>query len=359
MRNCMKSKIPEKGRSCNRKKQNRFLAELLAGILVMVSAFGLAGCGAGNDSETVSGSAEKLQVDVILKTRSTEYWGYVEAGAKAYENHHDDVEVTVKGASSETAYEEQSNMIQTDLKDSGYDAIIIAPLDAETAEQEIRTRRNTGTQILALDTRFGKDQGIPFIGTANWKAASAGGRAAAQKARAIGWKKITYVLIGGVKGDGNSRKRMKGFRSGLQSEGGKSLGFAAYGDGEPEKVRKQMRHFIKEHPEGVAVVAANNDDAAMAALKECRKRGGKAYANTVFIGFDGNGYTCDAISEKGLYKNLMTVAQNPYSMGYEAVREAVHAIRGQQVPEVKDCGYQIITSSNVQKRIRKIRRQWQ
>ena len=52
-------------------------------------------------------SGEGYSIDVILKTTASEYWGYVEAGAKAYMTDNPDVNVEVKGASSETAYDAQ------------------------------------------------------------------------------------------------------------------------------------------------------------------------------------------------------------------------------------------------------------
>jgi ABC-type sugar transport system substrate-binding protein len=43
------------------------------------------------------------------------------------------VKVDVKGATSETAYDEQQNMIETDLNADGYDGFVIAPLQADLA----------------------------------------------------------------------------------------------------------------------------------------------------------------------------------------------------------------------------------
>ena len=81
-----------------------------------------------------SGSSEGYKIDVILKTTASEYWSYVVAGAKAFEAEHPEHTVDVKGASSETAYEEQLNMIQTDLGSGSYDGFVIAPLQADSVK---------------------------------------------------------------------------------------------------------------------------------------------------------------------------------------------------------------------------------
>ena len=44
--------------------------------------------------------AKGCTIDVILKTTSSEYWGYVVAGANAYAKDHPEVTVNVMGATS-------------------------------------------------------------------------------------------------------------------------------------------------------------------------------------------------------------------------------------------------------------------
>ena len=98
-------------------KTKRIIAALMASAMVM----GLAACGGSSASSgAASGGAssapassgaaasgdESYNVSVILKTTSSEYWGYVVAGANAYAKDHPNVTVNVKGATSETAYDE-------------------------------------------------------------------------------------------------------------------------------------------------------------------------------------------------------------------------------------------------------------
>ena len=101
--------------------KKRLLAMLMTGAMVA----SLAACGGGSstpaggdtqkDGGDKAGSTSGCSVDVILKTTASEYWSYVKAGAEAYSKDNPDVKVEVKGATSETAYDEQQNMIETDL----------------------------------------------------------------------------------------------------------------------------------------------------------------------------------------------------------------------------------------------------
>ena len=103
-------------------KMKKLFALLVIGIMV----FTLAACGGGNDAATEeSGEAAAggdKKIDVILKTTSSEYWGYVQAGALAY-GEENGVTVEVKGPPSETSFDEQQNMIETDLNDDSMTAM--------------------------------------------------------------------------------------------------------------------------------------------------------------------------------------------------------------------------------------------
>jgi ABC-type sugar transport system substrate-binding protein len=71
-----------------------------------------------------------------------------------------------------------------------------------------------------------------------------------------------------------------------------------------------MEAIIQNHPEGIAIICANNDDMAMAAARAAA--GNDAYKNTVFIGFDGIQSACNAILNG---EETMSVAQEAYANG--------------------------------------------
>ena len=120
--------------------KKRVLAMLLAGAM----ALSMTACGGGNSASTddsskdggASASGGSYKVSVILKTLAAEYWQYVKSGAEDYASEHSDkVTVEVKGPSSETAFDEMQNMIETDLSSGSYDGVIISPLQSDTAAQ--------------------------------------------------------------------------------------------------------------------------------------------------------------------------------------------------------------------------------
>jgi len=323
-------------------KMKKLFALLVIGIMV----FTLAACGGGNDAATEeSGEASggSYNIDVILKTTASEYWGYVMAGAQAYADEHDGVNVTIKGATSETAYDEQQNMIETDMNDSSYDAYVIAPLQADMVANMVSGQTKP---VIAVDTKIEAPEVLSFVGTGNEAAGKLGGQEAAKLAKERGWEEIKCIEIAGVQGDTTNTDRMNGYKAGVEAEGGTFLDDEVqYADAVADKATAAMEAIMQNHPEGIAIICANNDDMAQAAARAAA--GNEAWKNTVFLGFDGTLSACESIL-KG--EETMSVAQMAYEMGYMSVEAACKAIDGEKLDEFIDSGAGVVTPDNAKER---------
>ena len=324
--------------------KKRLLAMLLTGALCA----SMAACGSSNGGSESGESGETADggysIDVILKTTASEYWSYVQAGAEAYETDHPEVSVEVKGASSETAYDEQQNMIETDLNSGAYDAFVIAPLQADLVKTLISGQT---APIIAVDTNIDAPEVLSFVGTGNEEAAAEGGKAAVEAAKEAGWTELNAIAISGVQGDSTAEARLAGYQKGIEEAGGTFLADEIqYADAVADKAANSMEAIMQNHPEGVAMIVCNNDDMAMAASRVAANNA--AYENTVFVGFDGIQSACTAILNG---EETMSVAQEAYNMGYMAVEAAVNALDGQTLKEFIDSGVSIITAENAQERL--------
>ena len=171
------------------------MKKFLALTLAMLMTLSLAACGgskteppadnSGSQTEMPADNGgmteEEINISVILKTTASEYWGYVVAGANAYEKDHPNVHVEVKGPSSETAYDEQQNMIETDMSNTDIDGYVIAPLQADMVANMIAGQTKP---IVAVDTDIDAPEVLSFVGTGNEAAGKLGGEAAAKLAKA-------------------------------------------------------------------------------------------------------------------------------------------------------------------------------
>lgn len=328
--------------------KKRVLAMLLAGAM----ALSMTACG-GNSASTdgssndggASASGGSYKVSVILKTLAAEYWQYVKSGAEDYASEHSDkVTVEVKGPSSETAFDEMQNMIETDLSSGSYDGVIISPLQSDTAAQLVS---GTKLPIVAIDTNFTAPEVKSFVGTGNEAAAKKGGEAAVEAAKAAGWTDIKCIEISGVQGDQTNTARMNGYKAGVEEAGGTFLSDEVqYADATADRATTAMEAIMQTHPEGIAIICANNDDMAMAAARAAQ--GHDAYKNTIFLGFNGDRAACEAILAGQM---TMSVAQMAYEMGYKAVETMVQVLDGETVDEFVDSGSDVVTPDNAQERL--------
>lgn len=338
--------------------KKRLFSMLIAGAMMTGM---LAGCGSTAAEDTTkpaedttgadtaaegdsTAAAGNLSVDVILKTTSSEYWSYVQAGAQAYMKDNPNVKVEVKGATSETAYDEQQNMIETDLNSGAYDGYVIAPLQADLVKNLVAGQSKP---IVAVDTNIDAPEVLSFIGTGNEDAAAMGGQKAVEAAKAAGWTDLKAIAISGVQGDGTAEARLSGYKKGINDAGGEFLDAEVqYADAVADKAVTSMEAVMQNHPEGIAMIVCNNDDMAMAAARAAK--GNAAYAKTVFVGFDGIQSACNAILAG---EETMSVAQEAYDMGYKAVEAVVDAINGKDLDKFIDSGCSVVDSSNAQQRL--------
>ena len=330
-------------------KTKRLLAALMAGTLMLT----MAACSSGTTSSeptddsgsTAEGSEGGYRISMVLKTNSSEFWKIIQAGAEAYAEEHPDLvsELSIKGPPSETSYQEQINMIQTDLSDDTFDGYLIAPLQSDSVASLIA---DIDRPVMAFDTDIDSDKCLAFIGTGNKNAAKEGAKAAVEAAKEAGWEEIKCIEIAGVQGDATNTARMEGYEEGITEAGGEFLtDEVQYADATATKAVDAMNGIMGRYPDGIAIICSNNDDMAIAAARTAQAN--PAYANTIFLGFDGQQSACEAILEGNL---TMSAAQNNYDIGYKAVENMVKYLQGEEYGDV-DTGTEIVTKDNAQDRI--------
>ncbi len=303
---------------------------------------------ASEDTETATtedtSSDEELSIQVIVNTLSSEYWGYVQAGALAYNEDHPNVNVSVVGPTSETAYDEQQNMIETALSSGAYDGLVISALQTDTAANIIK---DADIPIVSVNTNLDCEESLSFVGTGNEEAAKNGAIAAVEAAKEAGWDEVTAINIAGIQGDLTHTERTNGFQKGTEEAGGDFLeDEIQYADSVADKAVTSMEAIMLNHPEGISIIFCNNDDMAMAAARAAADN--EAYANTIFCGFDGIISACESILEG---EETMSIAQDPYGMGYKSVEACVAAINGETLDSFIDTGSSVITIDNAQEQL--------
>jgi len=310
------------------------LALLLCG---MITA-GFAGCGnsggstPAQDSGTQSAdapAADQYQLGVVLKTTSSEYWGYVIAGVEQAEADLGNVKVDVRGASSDTSFEEQMNMVETIVSSNLVQGLALAPLQAD---QIGRVVADAQLPVLAIDTNFPEAE--TFIGTAHEDAAYQGGKYVAEQIGSGG----KVVVLANIQGESTSEARVSGYVRALE-EGGCEIITTQYTDGVGDKAVNVMEGVLQTQDDIDAVVCCA-DDVALGASRAIQSAGRDGI---LICGFDGISSGVQAVVDGVI---SCTVAQDPYNMGYQSVVSLVDALNGKELPEFIDTGCNVITPEN-------------
>ena len=140
---------------------------------------------------------------------------------------------------------------------------------------------------------------------------------------------------------------MEGYREGITEAGGEFLDDEIqYANATADLAVTAMEGIMNKFPDGVAIICPNNDDMALAAARTAATN--PAYANTIFLGFDGQKSAVEAVLNGEL---TMTAAQNNFDIGYKAVETMVKILQGEEYVEVDDAGAEINTKDNAQDRL--------
>ena len=326
------------------------MKKFFALLLALVMSLSLVACGGSDDAATDdtatddttteenggdAATTSDVNISVVLKTLSSEYWGYVEAGCNAAAEALG-VNVTVVGPGAESEIEQQVSMIEQQIG-AGCDAIIVAPNDAGAAQGALASAIGN-IPVLSVDTDVGIEGQTTFVGTSNVDAAKEGGLWAAEQAG----EGANAVIIYGQEGDNTSNMRREGYEAACE-EAGITVLDALSGQNTTDGATKTMEDLLNAYPDQIDIVLCHNDDTAIGAMNACKNAG---VSDVIIVGFDGNASAVDLILAGEMVK--ATVAQQPYEMGYQAVEAAVKAINGETVEEVINAPVTVVTAENGQ-----------
>lgn len=315
----------------------RYSFILIVGLLLIV----LGACNeeTSKSEETEVSADGTNKVTVVLKTLSSPYWTFVEAGAKeAFEEF--GVDGTVIGPSSEDNVIEQINMIE-DTLNQGTDALVLAASQPDTAIPVVSEYYEQDIPVLLIDTDMEWEDKTTFIGTENYEAGQEAGKLLADMLN----EGDEIALIRGALGNPSTDDRADGAKDFLEDNG-----FVVVADQPANSDRNEgmsvMENILQSHPDVKAVFAAN-DDMALGALRAVQAQN----LDIPVIGTDG---TIEAVESIIAGDLSGSIAQNAYEMGYLGVEQAIEAINGNTVEKRIDSGVDVITSDNAEEKLEEL-----
>jgi ribose transport system substrate-binding protein len=290
--------------------------------------------------EPLPAADQKPTIPIIVKDTTSFFWQIVLAGARKAGK---DLNVNVPelGAQSESDINGQISILENAVSGKPA-AIVISPTQFKALGQPIDEAAKK-TKIIGIDSAADSKAFTSFLQTDNVQGGrvAADGLAAAIAAK-YGKPEGDVALITSIPGVGSLDQRAKGFKEELAAKyPGLKLVADKVADGMATTALNIMTDLITANPNLRGVFASNliMAQGAGQAIAE-----NKVADKIKLIGFDSDTKLVKLLSDGNI---TGLVVQDPFRMGYEGVKTALAASKGEKVPETVDTGVNLITKENM------------
>ena len=286
-------------------------------------------------SGSIAVAQDKIYIPLVSKGFQHQFWQAVKAGAdKAAVEF--GVEVTFEGPDTEAQVDKQMDMLAAALAKKPA-AIGFAALDSQAATPLLKQAQEAGIPIIAFDS--GVDSDIPAT-TVTTNNVAAAAMAADKMAELIGGAgKVALVVHDQTSRTGIDRR--DGFVNEMAAKYPNiEIVDIQYGGGDQLQSTEITKAILTAHPDIKGIFGANEGSAigVLNAVKETGTTG------VVVIGYDSGKLQKDAIRAGDM---AGAITQNPVGIGYETVKAAIAATKGEKLPATIDSGFAWYDKTNI------------
>ena len=306
-------------------KKNKILALLCC--LCMLMGL-LAGCTGGNDGK--KGSDESYKIALITMDSIDQHWVTLNEGAQKAAK---ELGVTVDFMAPNTKDDAQQIESVNNAVSGGYNAIIVAANGPDAISSALKEAQSKGVKIVYVDSPANVDAEATFS-TDNKAAGTTAGKTMIDGLKAAGVESGSIGIISVNNATASTVSRDEGFRAAFEGTG-YTLLETQFCEGDAAKAQSIAENFITEGVVGIYGCNEGSTTGAGNAIKASGK-------SIVGVGFDKSDAIMGLINDGYL---LATMAQNPDVMGYEGVKAAVAALKGESLGgKVTDTGVSVLKS---------------
>ncbi len=299
----------------------------------------LASSACAKRSSDAAGPAEakKLQIAVIPKGTTHEFWKSIHAGA-AQAARELGVEVIWKGPQKEDDRAQQITVVE-DFISRGVDGIVLAPLDDRALMRPVQDAVRERIPVVIIDSALQGSDYASYVATDNYQ----GGVLAARRLGLLLGGKGRIFLIRYQEGSASTVQREAGFHDTVTKEFPDLVLLVQdqHAGATTETAYQLAENLISRFPDVDGIFAPNESSTfgTLRALQESRLAG-----KVVFVGFDSSPKLVQGLRDGHIHG---LVLQNPAKMGYLGVKTIVAHLRGEPVEKVIDTGVALATADNM------------
>ena len=278
-------------------------------------------------------AADDISVILITMDSTDQHWVSVDGGAqKAAE----ELGVTYQWMAPDKKDDAQQIERVNNAIAAGADAIMIAANGPDAVTAALKEAQAEGIKIVYVDSPANLEAEATFS-TDN---EAAGKTAGEEMLKALEAEGITEGKIGIVNVNASTDsalKREAGFRSAFEGTDFELLE-TQYGEGDAAKSQDIADNYITE---GVVGIFGTNEGSTVGVGNAIKGNGG----GIVGVGFDKSDAILSLIKDGSI---VCAMAQNPDVMGYEGLKAAVAAVKGEEIPEKNvDTGVSVLNAESL------------
>jgi len=295
-------------------------------------------------AEAASAMAQtKPTIAVIVKDTTSFYWQTVFAGARKA-GRDLGVNIAELGAQSESDINGQISILESAVATNPA-AIVIAPAQFAALGKPIDEAAKK-VKIIGIDTAADTVALTSMLMTDNVQAGRIASDILAERIqKTYADAEGDVALITSLSEVPALDQRTKGFKEQIAAKyGALDIVSEKVADGQATTARKLMADIITAHPELRGVFASNLVMAQGAAEAVAESKTNKTGDKINIVGFDLDDQLVKFLRDGTI---AALVVQDPFRMGYEGVRTALAASKGEQVPANIDTGASLITKANM------------
>ncbi len=273
------------------------------------------------------------EVYLITTDKEYQYWDFINQGAA-------DMARAVGINYFWDAPEERTVFGQIDVinraVESGAEALLIAADDPKRISSVVEDAKARGVKVIYVDSPA-YEEAVTTLATDNYEAGVRGGETMISILDEMGITEGSIGIIGYAE-KANAELREKGFRDTLAKDGRfQVLDTLETRRGDPKEAQELAELLIKENEDLVGLFGTN--EGTSVGVGNAIKANDNRY---IGVGFDQTD-TMMELLRNGSLKAI--IDQNPYTMGYLGMAEAVAAILGKDTgPEYINTGVSVIRS---------------
>lgn len=277
-----------------------------------------------------------VEVALVLKTtvETAEFWGQVMSGVNAAAEEFG-VDLTITGASAETAVDEQIDLVE-DVIQAKPDVMILVASDFNRLISVTEEAVEAGIQVVTMDSDVNTEARACYVASNNYRIGSNLGK---QLLDAVPAGRVAILSHSSVASSGI--ERAQGALDAMQDSGQIEVLGVFDCENKMGRAREITEELLLQYPDLDAFVCTN--EVCNRAVATCLVEKGLA-GQIIIIGCDNSQPQIQYLEQNAIQG---IVIQRPFNMGYEAVAQAVKVARNEPVDNFVEISCVNITRDNM------------